>query len=339
MADDDNLRPSIFELLAQDTLVSSLRPALKYALRVLAEHNPSRFGWLYSLSDETYSLLHLIVEHSYLKQYHASFGEHFYQLKRVLVDQIHSSSRQSLPTPNHLRSLACLVLFPYIKAKCDLFYEELRDKADAGLPPMAIWKARCFRVFLAVYPIMHLTWEGAMLCFHVAYLFGWTRVHNPLLKLAGVILQISSEDDRQTQTFSAPFKLKHSWLQAGGLIADRGLAVVAHALSRGLSVSVFLLQFLDWWYRSDHRAESMTQLPIPPPPTLPVSRNVLPKLNSVCPLCHQPRTNDTVLAVTGFVFCYPCVHHYVKENNKCPLTGFPAHTHHLVRLYRTKADN
>ena len=32
--DDDDLRPSIFELLAQDSLVSSLRPALKYALRV-----------------------------------------------------------------------------------------------------------------------------------------------------------------------------------------------------------------------------------------------------------------------------------------------------------------
>ncbi|KAK2176464.1 hypothetical protein NP493_662g00015 [Ridgeia piscesae] len=194
--DDDDLRPSIFELLAQDSLV-------------LAEHNPSRFGWVYSLSDETYSLLHLIVEHSYLKQYHASFGEHFYQLKRVLTDQIRSSSRQSLPTPNHLRSLACLVLFPYIKAKCDLFYEELRDKADAGLPPMARWKVRCFRVFLALYPIMHLTWEGTLLCFHVAYLFGWTRVHNPLLKLAGVILQISSEDNQQTQILSAPLKLKN----------------------------------------------------------------------------------------------------------------------------------
>ena len=32
--DDDDLRPSIFELLSQDDLVSSLRPAFKYALRV-----------------------------------------------------------------------------------------------------------------------------------------------------------------------------------------------------------------------------------------------------------------------------------------------------------------
>ncbi|KAI0208783.1 Peroxisome assembly protein 12 [Lamellibrachia satsuma] len=289
------------------------------------------------LSDETYSLLHLIVEHSYLKQYHASFGEHFYQLKRVLVDQIRTSSKRGLPTSCHLRSLACLVLFPYVKAKCDLFYEELRDKADVGLPPMSRWKARCCRVFLAMYPIVHLTWEGAMLCFHIAYLFGWSSVHNPLLKVAGVILKIS-EDDRQTHTLSAPLKFKHkSWLQTGGLLADRVLAVVASALSRGLSVSVFLLQFLEWWYRSDRRSESLTNLPVPPPPTLPVSRDVLPRLNSVCPLCHKLRTNDTVLAVTGFVYCYPCIYHYLKENNTCPLTGYPAHIRHLVRLYRTEA--
>lgn len=38
-----------------------------------------------------------------------------------------------------------------------------------------------------------------------------------------------------------------------------------------------------------------------------------------------------------FVYCYPCIYHYLKENNTCPLTGYPAHIRHLVRLYRTEA--
>ena len=71
------------------------------------------------------------------------------------------------------------------------------------------WKTKCCRVFLAVYPIMHLTWEGVAMCFHVAYLFGWSRVHTPLLKFAGVLLQIVSRDDAQTLTQSTPLEFKH----------------------------------------------------------------------------------------------------------------------------------
>ena len=59
-----------------------------------------------------------------------------------------------------------------------------------------------------------------------------------------------------------------SWAQVVGLIADRVLPVIAFALSRGLSVSVFLLQFIQWWYRSDRQAKPLTALPVPPPPKL-----------------------------------------------------------------------
>ena len=43
---------------------------------------------------------------------------------------------------------------------------------------------------------------------------------------------------------------------------------VAIAISNGLSVGVFFLQFLEWWYMSeDHQsALAATSLPIPEPP-------------------------------------------------------------------------
>jgi peroxin-12 len=49
-------------------------------------------------------------------------------------------------------------------------------------------------------------------------------------------------------------------------ICKRAASVTAITLSTGLSVGVFFLQFLDWWYVSDTNAPSLLALPIPDPP-------------------------------------------------------------------------
>ena len=45
-----------------------------------------------------------------------------------------------------------------------------------------------------------------------------------------------------------------------------GVGGLAVALSSGLSVGVFFLQFLEWWYSSDQHSVSLTALPVPDPP-------------------------------------------------------------------------
>ena len=57
-----------------------------------------------------------------------------------------------------------------------------------------------------------------------------------------------------------------SFLQKFIHILNRGLSLSAVALSHSLSLSVFFLQFLEWWYSSDQRSTSITALPVPPPP-------------------------------------------------------------------------
>lgn len=42
--------------------------------------------------------------------------------------------------------------------------------------------------------------------------------------------------------------------------------IAAVTLSTGISVAVFFLQFLDWWYANDVNATSLTSLPVPDPP-------------------------------------------------------------------------
>ena len=113
---------------------------------------------------------------------------------------------------------------------------------------------------------------------------------------------------------------------------------VALSLSTGLSVGVFFLQFLEWWYSSENQetVKTLTALPTPPPPVhLDYNSDspLLPKMKTVCPLCRKNRVNDTVLATSGYVFCYRCVFNYVRSHQACPITGYPTEVQHLIKLY------
>lgn len=39
----------------------------------------------------------------------------------------------------------------------------------------------------------------------------------------------------------------------------------------------------------------------------------LPSDKTLCPLCSQKRANPSVMAVSGFVFCYTCIFKYVNQ--------------------------
>ncbi|XP_078662556.1 peroxisome assembly protein 12-like isoform X2 [Branchiostoma floridae x Branchiostoma belcheri] len=78
-------KPSIFEVLAQESLMTAVRPAVKHASKILAERNPARYGWLYRFNDEIYTLLDTLLQHHYLRTYGSSFAENFYGLKRIPI--------------------------------------------------------------------------------------------------------------------------------------------------------------------------------------------------------------------------------------------------------------
>ncbi|PAV61221.1 hypothetical protein WR25_23239 isoform D [Diploscapter pachys] len=52
-----------------------------------------------------------------------------------------------------------------------------------------------------------------------------------------------------------------------------------------------------------------------------------------CPLCLKRRVNDTVLSVSGYVFCFNCIDTHVKRYNACPVTGLASNNQQLIRLY------
>ncbi|KAI0224973.1 ubiquitin-protein ligase peroxin 12 [Massospora cicadina] len=167
----DGLRPSLFELIAQDKLNSLIRPALRYVItgydlflggvaeeepaaqllnlsyrdilrRVYAHRHPRYLLQLLKFYDEFYAVLMLVIERHYLHDWNAAFSESFYGLRR-LRKAMPASNRSSfkldpyrgnsLARSDLRNSLLTLVAVPYVKAKLDDLYEGLTGGAAARL--------------------------------------------------------------------------------------------------------------------------------------------------------------------------------------------------------------
>ncbi|CAN9505399.1 unnamed protein product [Ophioblennius macclurei] len=322
-------QPSIFEVLAQESLMETVKPALRHAVKVLAESNPSRFGFLWRSFDELYLLLDLFLQNHFLSNCSASFSENFYGLKRVPRGR-GISAQLGLPGAARWRSLLLLCLMPYLRTKLEAILARQRDEEDFSIRLTQSRCRRLYRAAVAAYPYVSSAWQAWIFCQQLLFVFGKADTHSPLLWLARVqLLRLNARDLHDMQQSSGgaggPTNGRAWWLlsqAAGG---------VALSLSTSLSLGVFFLQFLDWWYSSDNQSatKSLTSLPAPPPPL-----HLRQDANSrSCPLCLHLRSNATVLSTSGFVFCYRCIYSYVKDNHRCPLTGFPSELQHLVKIY------
>lgn len=78
----DPLKPSLFELVAQEQLRDLLQPALKYVLVIFAQSYPRYLLRIVNRHEEFYAFIMFFVERHYLRKHNASFAENFYGLKR-----------------------------------------------------------------------------------------------------------------------------------------------------------------------------------------------------------------------------------------------------------------
>lgn len=338
-------QPSIFEVVAQDSLMTAVRPALQHVVKVLAESNPALYGFFWRWFDEIFTLLDLLLQQHYLSKTSASFSENFYGLKRIVMGDAQGSQRLAsagLPKKQVWKSIMLLVLLPYLKVKLEKLVSSLREEDEYSIhPPSSRWK-KFYRAFLAAYPFVNMAWEGCFLVQQLRYILGKSQQHSPLLSLAGVRLgRLTVQDIQALERRAAAHLMRQparSMREKMTFALKKAVGGVALSLSSGLSVGVFFLQFLEWWYSSENQdtIKSLTALPTPPPPVhLDYNSDspLLPKSKTVCPLCRKTRVNDTVLATSGYVFCYRCVFNYVRSHQACPITGYPTEIQHLIKLY------
>lgn len=326
-------------------MASVFRPAISYALKVLASSNPGRWGWIWRFGDELHLCLDYIVQNYYLKNFGGSISEHFYGLKRV--NRLNTEKdEEELSSYQKYLSVMMLVGVPYAKLKLDQLFERVKEEYVSGYlssnsPRKNSYFVHLKRIFIYVYPFLHFSWETIFLCYHLLYIFRFSGVHSPLLHAIGVSLQ------RLTRQDILAHNLQNSLpnIMSGRTVAETILAIpssvtqlLASVFANGLPVVVFFLKFIDWWYSSDNKGavQSVMQLPVPPPPPQPKPAqhgNQLPPHPAQCPLCKKVCTNPTALSSSGYVFCYPCIYKYLNQHGCCPVTHLPSASKQLVRLY------
>ncbi|XP_071532710.1 peroxisome assembly protein 12 [Panulirus ornatus] len=327
-------RPSIFDVVAQDGLMSTLQPAVKHIMKVIAESNPEKYGWCLKYNGEIFVLFNLIIQQHYLSNYGASFAENFYDLKRVHLKKEKNLKPLTLNHEAYMKSVLALVAFPYFRNLMDNVFQDVRDKdADDRLSDER-WSNKMQKLFLKLWPVLHFSWEFLTLVFYVRYVIGKSRFHSPLLLLCGVRLANLNKDDYEIIETRAErllsFRNVRSLQELGQWVMER----VGSSLMNSLEVGAFFLQFLDWFYSSGNTPRSIITQPIPPPPQIAGIQRVSGLKTEDCPICFKTRKQDTVLSVSGYVFCYSCILPYVRREEKCPVMGYPASTSQLIRIYQ-----
>lgn len=307
--------------------------------------------------DELFYGALFIMEKHYLKYYDGSFSENFYGLKRCLT----SVDGKSLPLKSSHKkwSLFFLVGVPYLKDKLDRYY---KDKFGNGpvdsdffrLPPMPqdgdqdrpLRRNVIFRVLLAVFkvvwPIFNACYESLFFLYQLLYMYNYTTYYTPFLHWQGLtVKRLLMQDlvEQSRKQFSYKMQRMRDNRERGimhlvwGALVD-GTSTMLDYSKYILPTGIFLFKFLEWWYSENQNLVTQQQ-PIPPPPEPPKKAQSgieIPKDKKLCPICQKPRTNPA-MAMSGFVYCYPCILNYTRSYRRCPITHLPTEPEQIRKLY------
>ncbi|KAL1542254.1 ubiquitin-protein ligase peroxin 12 [Salvia divinorum] len=204
---------------------------------------------------------------------------------------------------------------------------------------------RVRKIVGACYPWLHAGNEGLSFAYQLLYLLDATGFYSLGLHALGIhVCRATGQELMDTSSRISKIRSRERerlrgspWLKAlqGGLLSC-AYAVLDYAQT-GLIAAVFFFKMMEWWYQSaEERMSAPTVYPPPPPPPPPkVAKEgiPLPPDRTLCPLCLQKRANPSVMAVSGFVFCYTCVFKYTNQYKRCPVTLMPASVDQIRRLF------
>ncbi|KAH7888050.1 cyclin-dependent protein kinase inhibitor [Phlebopus sp. FC_14] len=364
----DPLKPSLFELIAQEQLRDLLQPALKYVLAVFAQRYPRYLIRIVNRHEEFYAMIMFFVERHYLSRYDASFAENFYGLKRrrkawISTERANAaggiSAGEKLRNREIWRSLFFLVVVPYLRAKAYDFYEQLgggissdlmeggEDSQHRRAPADESLAGRWRRTYKKIFPWVNTSFEVWLLVYNVAYLFERTPFYRPWLAWIGVDLRRLSADDFVSESHMLTTALcvapnvKQGILKQLRELLMNTPQLILDSLRLLLPTAIFFIKFLEWWYSPGSPARSLSSSPlgpaVPPPRMLPPHPAGIPVDGTAfghCPLCHNSINNATALP-SGYVFCYRCAFDYVDQHGNCPVTLLPAKVWQLRKVLYT----
>ncbi|XP_072753415.1 peroxisome assembly protein 12-A isoform X2 [Anoplolepis gracilipes] len=312
------IKPSIFEIIAQESLASTLEPAFKKILSFLVSFNPERYGHILQWADEGYLIFNAFLQRYYLKKYSASFSETFYGLKRVAV--VDSQLKGNLSHKQQIVSLILIVIFPYLKNKLAQLSSRYKLEEVDGLTSRERGQKFFRKCIVKGHSILSITYESLVLYNYILYISEKTVYPLPLLRLLSVSLTYADAQTALTIT-ELLRKIKYNSFTFGD-----GWNIFQRIVTGFLELGAFFLQFVSWWTQENYDMDIMS-LPAPPPPKVP---NVAQRYKGICPLCLKSHHIKTVLMVSGYVFCYQCILSEIRKNKRCPVTHYPAKEDDLI---------
>ncbi|KAG8199651.1 hypothetical protein JTE90_009481 [Oedothorax gibbosus] len=315
-------KPSIFEIIGQDNLLTALRSAFRHGFKVLAENYPERYGLVHKYFDEGYTVVDSVFQYIHLRLKGGLFPETFYGLKRVPDPRSLDVSKRKV-----VAWVVLAVVLPYLQSQLELLYKNIREEYSQGTFHYKDLKKRLALLFLKVYPIYNFLWETTVLCYYLAYALKKTDYHSPIMHLTSTKLTHLSFMDFSDDAWQE-FIPKKQQREISTKLWNY-LNTFVGGITLTISVGAFLSQFVNWWYSREGNSAAFASLPVPPPPKKWPCDTPL----EICHLCKKERTNDTALSSSGFVFCYPCIFRFVQENHKCPVTGYRSSLNQVIKLY------
>lgn len=268
-------KPSIFEVVAADSLHSTFRPAFKRIVFYLGNRNPEKYGFLVKYYDEIFLLFNGVIQNYYLTKYGGSLSEVFYGLSR------YSLKAPTFRSKDKFASLFCLVALPYLLEKLEVKIQKWKDDIYENVPDN---RTKYKEVALNSYRTIKTMYELSKIVQYIFYLANLSQTHSVKLKLFELSLKYlpPQEEDPFSWKDFLTGKLKYSSLVSG-------------VVFRGLELGGFFIQFLQWW-QSEATQADITSLPTPDAPDLDVNAN---KYKNICPLCFQYFEIPTVVTVSG----------------------------------------
>ncbi|XP_078429283.1 peroxin-12 [Wolffia australiana] len=222
-----------------------------------------------------------------------------------------------------------------------------REQHSAGSPSssMDLVKRRVSVLVAACYPLIHASSEGMSFAYQLLYLLDATGFYNVGLHILGVqVCRASGQELMESSSRILKIRSRERerlrgppWFKTVQKLLLGCIYTTLDYAQTGLIAAVFFFKMMEWWYQSaEERMSAPTVFPpppAPPPPKIAQGGIPLPSDRALCPLCSQRRANPSVLAASGFVFCYPCIFKYVSQYKRCPLTLIPASVDQIRRLF------
>ncbi|KAJ1565883.1 ubiquitin-protein ligase peroxin 12, partial [Nowakowskiella sp. JEL0078] len=293
-------RPSYFEHVAQLQLSGLLHPALESILSSYTSQYPRYLLPLLNNFDEIYALVFSVIEYHYLSTAGKFLDtvvtvDSFYGLRRRNILPKQKNRRRIIGMPETVNklskrdiisSLLFLVGAPYIMIKLKNIHENVTG-GEAGrilgindqflqesLENETAIKELCFVIKSHIFAALQII-------SHQDYIFQKIRSIRSLETQQKLIEQLS-----KSKGFHFLFALVRISLSKG-----------VNAIKTVLPLSVFCIQFIEWWYTSDfHKKGRILPIPPPPPPIAPHEQGLkIPSDHSICPICLKTRINAAML--------------------------------------------